>query len=210
MSIQQTIDKVYFKCFPHWTEILKREVGEVDSILDLGCGNNSFIHLCKARYKVGVDIFQPYINESRNKGYHDAYYVGDIRNLEFRYKSFDVVMAIALLEHLDETDGYYLLKKMDSIARKKIILTTPNGYIGHEKIDGNEHQAHLSGWTTRELEHWGYRVYGTFGWKPLRGEAGIPRIKPDFLGNMLAETTQYITYHVPELSFVLFAVKDIK
>jgi len=44
-------------------------------------------------------------------------------------KSFDIVIAMDLIEHLPKSDGYKLLYEMERIARKACMIMTPNGFV---------------------------------------------------------------------------------
>src|SRR5262245_42665657 len=90
------------------------------TILDVGWGQGLPMEMIKMRMKpertVGVDLFKPYIKESKKRKIHDEYVISDVRNLKFPPKSFDVVMALQVLEHLKEKDAWKVLKDMERIA----------------------------------------------------------------------------------------------
>ena len=51
------------------------------SILDVGCGNNSPISFLEEKYTtVGVDAYKPAIEDSKKRKIHDAYILGDIKS----------------------------------------------------------------------------------------------------------------------------------
>lgn len=207
--IDPIVDTMFQKMFPNWSKHLKKDLADCDSVLDLGCGYDSFIQYCNVPYSVGVDLHEPYIEESKRKGIHNQYIKADISQLEFEPKSFDAVIAIAVIEHMPKGDGFALIQNMEKWARKKIIITTPNGFIRHDAIHNNPRQVHISSWHTGELRELGFKVVGTFGWKPLRGYEGYPKYKPAFLWEVISGITQYVTYYCPRLAFVLHARKDL-
>jgi hypothetical protein len=57
---------------------------------------------------------------------------------------------------------------MENVAKKKIIIFTPNGFLRQDEYDGDKLQIHKSGWTVDEFKKLGYEVKGINGWKPLR------------------------------------------
>jgi SAM-dependent methyltransferase len=193
--------------FPDWTKHLKRELGKNDTVLDLGCGYNSPLQNCDIAYSIGVELFAPYLEESRKKTIHNEYIRADIRELNFKPKSFDVVIAIDVLEHLTKNEGYELIKKMRTWARKKIILFTPNGYIWQDNYDNNPLQEHLHGWSLDELRNTGFKVYGMNGWRRLRGYKSAIKYRPQFLWLIISGISQWIAYYYPRMAFQLFAVK---
>jgi len=201
---------------------LRKELKDCDSVLDLGCGPDSPIKYCGVKYSVGVDAFRPYIEESKKKKIHNKYVLEDITRVDFKPKSFDAVITIDVLEHLEKEQGRKLLEKAEKWARKKVIVSTPNGYLPQKNIDKNPFQLHRSGWTVEEMKNLGYKAYGMAGWKFLRRENisqkvnqegdifSTIRFKPKIFWLIVSELTQAITYYFPKLAFEVFYVKDIE
>lgn len=195
---------------------LKRELEDCESVLDLGCGSSSPIQYCKnIKYSVGVDAYKPYLEESKKKKIHDKYILGDITKVNFKPKSFDAVIMIDVLEHLEKESGNQLLEKAENWARKKIIVSTPNGFLpGEDRIS---FQSHRFGWTIREMKKLGYRIYGMAGLKFLRKrkvdeninneDLFTIRFRPKFFWFLIGVFTQLITYYFPNLAFEVFCVK---
>jgi len=207
MSLYSVLEPLYVRLFPDWTEYLKRELDANATVLDLGCAYNSPLQHCDIAFSVGVEMFAPYLEESRKKAIHDQYIRADIRQVEFKPDSFDVVMASEVLEHLAKDEGYELIQKMELWARKKIILTTPNGYLWQDGYGDNPHQRHLSGWSADELRKMGYKVYGMNGWKKLRGYQGNIKYRPQSIWLRISNVSQWLAYYYPKMAFQLFAVK---
>src|SRR5437868_7092625 len=96
-----------------YVEELERAVGDAESVLDVGCGNNSPIgrFARKPAHAVGVDAYEAWIEESRSRGIHDEYRLANVLEIGDRFApgSFDAVLACDLLEHLDAPDGSRLL-----------------------------------------------------------------------------------------------------
>jgi len=186
---------------------LRRELIGSRSILDLGCGKSSPIRFCSVSYAIGVDIFHPYLMEAKRKKIHDDYVLGDVRKLCFRNNSFDCVTALDLIEHLPKREGYNLLREMERVARKKIIVFTPNGFLLQNAYHNNVWQAHRSSWVLRELKNLGYKVTGINGLYILRGYKSMIRFKPKRLWKDISDITQKVTYYIPEFAFQLLCVK---
>jgi len=199
----------YRKIFSSWIESLKKNLSDCNSVLDLGCGYNSPIQYCGVFFSVGVELFEPYLSESEKKGIHNQYVRGDIQKIEFKPKFFDAVIALEVLEHLTKEEGYKLLMKMEGWARKKVIITVPNGYFWQGDYDNNLLQTHKCGWNSSELRKLGFKIYGINGWKKLRGNKGLIRHKPFFFWKIISDLSQKAIYWYPEFAFQLFAVKKI-
>lgn len=208
-SLIKTLSPFYKGLFPDWIKYLKKELANCERVLDLGCGYNSSLRHCNVPFTVGIELFEPYLQESKKKGIHSQYIKADIRETEFKPKSFDAVIAIEVLEHLTKQEGYKLLIKMERWARKKVIITTPNGYLWQNGYNNNPLQEHKSGWSSVELKSLGFEVFGINGWKRLRGYQGSVKYKPVFLWKIISDLTQKATYHCPKLAFQLFAIKHL-
>ena len=207
LSSLQILSPLYQRLFPRWIEHLKRGLADCDTVLDLGCGYNSPIQYCDVPFSVGVELHDPYLEESKKKGLHNEYIKADIRKMELKPKSFDAVIAIDLLEHLTKQEGYTLIKKMETWARKKVIITRPNGYLWQNGYDDNPLQEHKSGWSVKELRDLGFKVYGMNGWEKLKGYRASVKYKPAFLSARVSDLSQKVTYYYPKLAFQLFAIK---
>jgi 2-polyprenyl-3-methyl-5-hydroxy-6-metoxy-1,4-benzoquinol methylase len=150
---------------------IEERLSDCKTILDLGCGSGSPIRgFSKNFHTVGVDLFKPAILESKNRKIHDDYVLADINNLCFRPDSFDAVVALDVLEHLKKALGLKLIKSMEELAKRKVVIIIPNGFVNQQEYDGNVLQAHLSGWTANEMKKMEYQVHGIVGLKLLRTE----------------------------------------
>lgn len=209
LSLNNVLLPLYKRLFPSWVDHLRKELASCDTVLDLGCGCSSPIQHCNVPFSVGVELFEPYLEESEKKGMHNQYIKADVRSLELKPKSFDAVIAIEVLEHLTKEEGRALIRKAETWARKKVMITTPNGYIWQNAYDANPLQEHKSGWSIGELRELGFEVYGMNGWKNLRGYKGSIKYKPALLWQIISELTQKLTYFYPKPAFQLFAIKQI-
>jgi len=82
--------------------------------------------------------------------------------LPFKPKSFDIVFCGQLIEHLEKEDGWKLITRMEEIARKQVIITTPVGmYKTVTKHRDNPYLEHKSAWHPDELKALGYKVRGS-------------------------------------------------
>src|SRR5688572_22584485 len=111
-------------------ELEREVVGSCATLLDIGCGPNSPIKRFAHRLErtVGIDQFDGYLARTRDAAIHSEYRQGDALEIEtiFGPRSFDCVVALDLIEHLEKADGLRLLEAMERVARKKVIVFTPN------------------------------------------------------------------------------------
>jgi len=126
---------------------------------------------------------------------------------KFETNSFDCVLASDLIEHLTKEDGLKLIDMMEKIAKNKIIIFTPNGFLSQGEYDNNPWQIHKSGWTVKEMKEKGYEVIGIDGWKPLRGEYASLRFWPKHFWLIISDITQFFVKNKPEKAFEILCYK---
>lgn len=133
-----------------------------DSILDLGCGQGKPMAMIKLwrniKNAVGVDLYKPYIKLAKKLKLHDKYIISDIRKIKFKPKSFDIVLASHIVEHLSKVDAWKLIKKMEKIAARQVVIATPIGEIYQPMFDDNKLQEHKSHFFPEEFEKRGYKT----------------------------------------------------
>ncbi len=225
MSIINKLHKssVLGRVFHTLNYCLQKELKDCKTVLDLGCGPSSPLQYCKnVEYSVGVEAFKPYLNESKKKKIHTKYLQKKIQDLDFKKNSFDAVILIEVLEHLSKKDGLKILKLAQKWAKKKVIISTPNGFFPMDKVDNNIYQRHLSGWSVDELKKMNFKVSGVSGIKffylssnsvhSLINENDLflnIRFKPKKFFYILNALLQIVTHYNPKLAFGLFAVKEV-
>lgn len=136
--------------------------GKIKTVLDVGCGLSLKSQYIEADIRVGLEIYPTYLEKIEA----DVPYVGIVGNAMdmdklFLPKSFDLVLLLDILEHVEKEDGIKLLEMAETIAREAVIVETPKGYVP-QNIDiwgwgGHEHQTHRSGWEPEELADRGYQ-----------------------------------------------------
>jgi SAM-dependent methyltransferase len=208
----ESIDRRLFPSGEQYGRYLRRWIlPDCRSVLDVGCGEDArLIRLVPGIPRsVGVDARVPI--DDRSGGPHSEYRQLDIRSLadHFPTGSFDCVVALDVIEHLDREDGLRLLASMESIAQRKVIVFTPNGFLPQPPAPDNPHQEHVSGWSVEDFEGRGYEVVGMNGWKPLRGPYAEVRWRPRGLWRRLSMLTQPLVDTHPRRAFQLLCVKVV-
>lgn len=205
------LKNLYYNIFSNYNLELEKVMKDCKSVLDVGCGETSPIkNFSKRLYAVGVDVYKPMIIKSKKNKIHNKYYVMDVMKIDKKFKnnSFDCVLASDLIEHLDKKSGLELIKKMTNIARKKVIIFTPNGFLEQGAREGNIFQVHKSGWNVNEMQKLGFRVIGINGIKFLRGEYSTIKFKPEIIFRFISDITQLITKYYPKLAFQMLCIKE--
>lgn len=199
----------------HFLNKLEKEVLSAGlTVLDLGCGKESPIKYFsnKLNHSLGVDNYKPYIELSRAQNIHTDYLLSNVLYAckKFSDNSFACVIALDLIEHLNKSEGLKLIKEMERIAKKKVIIYTPNGFLKQCIFDNNKDQHHLSGWKVKEMKNFGYKVFGMSGLKFLRKEGGKIKWRPRFFWQKLSSFSQLFTYFFPTASFQILCIKNIR
>jgi len=195
-------------------DIFESYIKDCDTVLDLGCGYKSPLEDLKEkkRYTVGVDAFRPYIEKSIKKGIHDDYFVMDILDVykKFNSKSFDCIILMDVIEHLERIDVIRLLINIINISKKRIIVFTPNGFLQQNEYHNNIYQIHRSGWNVEDLRMMGFKIYGIRGLKWLRGELAKINHRPINLWRFISMISDKFVKHFPQFAFQLLCIKEVR
>ena len=191
---------------------LSKFIGKPKKLLDVGCGSTSPISKINRNfYSVGFDLFVHSINKSKKANIHNKYVKGNILKINdyFKDNSYDCVIALDVIEHFTKKDGNAFLLNLEKIAKKRVVIFTPNGYVKQNVFDGNKYQIHKSGWSVKDFKKRGYKVIGLRGPKELRGEFATITKKPWIFWGFIALILEPFYVIFPERSFHLLAVKNI-
>jgi SAM-dependent methyltransferase len=195
-------------------KVFASEIAGFSTVLDLGCGRGDVLEAAgvTASSKVtGVDGHDPSLIAAKSSGYSQVVN-SDIMSFLASQESdsFDVVVALDVVEHFEKEEGSALIEEATRVAGRKVIFMTPNGFQYQAPAPDNPYQEHLSGWTPQEFADLGFsRLIGINGIRPLRGEYSAPRIKPMKLGLLLSGLTNSYVRSRPDKAFQFIAVKDI-
>lgn len=146
-----------------YLSIVRNELGFIGNVLDIGCGNGAPMYILakgSSLHITGVDIFESSVRQARATGVYTSVIQGDVRFLKYEKKSFDKTISMFVLEHMERKEGISLLKKMEEIAKEKVIVVIPMGECVQHEYEGNVHQEHLSSWYAEDFIKRGYRVIG--------------------------------------------------
>jgi ubiquinone/menaquinone biosynthesis C-methylase UbiE len=168
------------------------------SYLDIGCGRGKWGYLIKTSHKppsyiVGSDIELSNLRWVKEHKIYDDVVLLDGGHLPFRDNSFDIVLAIEVIEHMEKMSGEKLLNEAERVSRKRVIVSTP--LLGARYWYSRRH--HVSKWTVSDLHKRGYKVRGVgFSFFGL------------FTTYRLAFALAPLAYYIPWMSYILLAWKD--
>lgn len=127
----------------------------------------------------------------------------------FDSKSFDLVVAFDLIEHLSEAEGYLMLYQMERISRRFVGLYTPNGFVWQPPSPDNPFNAHVSGWTLKKLKQMGFtEFFGHAGWKSWIGPYAEPKF--GIFNSSVLSGINLLSANFPSMCFAVSAWKKVE
>jgi Methylase involved in ubiquinone/menaquinone biosynthesis len=97
---------------------------DINNIIDIGCGEGFVINNLDFPNTTGVDISRSALKIAKKKNPDCNLCSGSIYNISFKEKSFDLVIATEVLEHLERPE--LALKEIRRITKNYCILSVPN------------------------------------------------------------------------------------
>ena len=77
---------------------------DLNSIIDIGCGEGFIINCLNRPDITGVDISKNALNIAKRKNPECNFCTGSVYDLSFKKNSFDLVLATEVLEHLENPE----------------------------------------------------------------------------------------------------------
>lgn len=96
-----------------------------DSVLDAGCGKADFLSTIESDYQIaGIDVNKERVDYCNQVLGQDAVRLGNLDGrLDFENDSFDTVVCLEVLEHLEDPEK--ALRELVRVGRKRVIITVP-------------------------------------------------------------------------------------
>jgi len=212
------LDKAFFSKYffkRYFLDVIDRGLDDCDTVLEIGAGKSSYLKLINRPLKItAIDLHEESLALGLKNKIFDEGIVGNALHVDQLVppSSFDAVAAFDFIEHLEKVEGREFLKKCEKIARKAVIIFTPNGFLEQPASAENPFQEHKSGWTYEEMLKLNYRVFGVNGVKWLSGKYNIPRIRPVSLGNFIRNISRMILrkMKLEKYSACILCIKRVK
>ena len=145
---------------------LQKYISSDDEVIEFGCGLMPVTRKLKCKKLIGIDAWHPYIEQLQNELlekqhiYLCHFEINETAlSIFINSKSTDICLAIDVVEHFEKPDAMNLILQMERIARKRVIIFTPIGFVSQERDDNTELQRHRCGFIPKELEKMGYETY---------------------------------------------------
>jgi hypothetical protein len=203
------IGSLLHRMSPNSDTFLARELAGCETALDLDCGYRSSAGRYGFRSSIGLDSSEPYLRESRRRAVHKEYVKADISFIPFRPKSFDVIIAVETLDRLTREEGAALLRGMEELARKRVVVTTSNRHLEHRTDVGHGAKEHKPGWEAAELVSLGFKVRGSGGWQKVGWGMSKMKHKSAIVRVLASIRQQLRAYYRPDSADQLTAVKHV-
>jgi len=167
-------------------KIIQRYVSSDDTVLDLGCGimqattdnlekilgqnlKNQLIKKIsksdnlRCKSTLGCDLWEKYLKVANR--HWPVVKLGMNELDKFIDESFDIVLCIDVLEHLELQQALSAIDHMKRIARKKVIIYTPSSFSTNEQnventwgLGDNPHQMHKCFLEPKMLQNMGFEI----------------------------------------------------
>lgn len=178
------------------------------SVLDVGASTGTGSVVLDEARADAVDIHLPSLRQAVTSGRRRRPVVADIRKLPYRTGSFDVVVALDVIEHLERPDGERLLGEMERLSRRFVVVLTPNGFFPQAAKPGQPWFAHLSGWDARDFDCRGYAVEGAGGAAIMRHGIDRAPFRWGAIGKAIGAVSVLPTRHAHRHAFAVLAIRD--
>jgi len=138
--------------------VVADKIIKTNTVLDIGCGIRP-MDFFTPKTHILLEPFPEYVEMLRYKYSHLNHIIINENSVNFLpklpSKSIDSIFLLDVIEHLDKEEGLLIIKEMERIAKKQIIIFTPLGFeeqdCESEEVDGwglggLSFQQHRSGW----------------------------------------------------------------
>ncbi len=201
-SLENIRRRAYYRLFGG-DAVLARVLQPGFSVLDVGCSDGRGSELLTGAD--GCDIYRPALETARRVGRRRRPVQGDLRHLPYRDRSYDLVVALDVVEHFEKPDALAVIAEMERVARQTVVVMTPSGFVPQPPGENEPWQEHRCGFAASELTALGFRVEGVGGPAALRGPYGS--FRGGVVGQTLAVASSPYIRRRPEHAFHVVAVK---
>jgi len=196
----------YFRLFAA-DAAMGRLIQPHETVADVGCSDGRGSEVLGTLNSTGFDIYEPALRQAVVRGRRRRAVLADVRQLPARDGAFDVVVSLDVVEHFPKTEALALIAELERVARRLVVLLTPNGFIPQPPGEDEPWQEHRCGFHASELEALGYSVRGRGGPAAWRGPYGS--FRGGSLGQLAAVAVAPLANRRPTASFHLLGVKHL-
>jgi len=196
----------YFRLFAA-DGALGRLIHPGETVADVGCSDGRGSEVLGRLNSTGFDIYEPALRQAVVWGRRRRAVLADVRHLPARDSAFDVVVSLDVVEHFAKSEALELIAELERVARRLVVLLTPNGFVPQPPGEDEPWQEHRCGFHATELEALGYAVTGRGGPAAWRGPYGS--FRGGSFGQLAAIAAAPLANRRPTASFHLLGVKQL-
>ena len=145
---------------PYSSTECKKEIKEwfdsrsdIIGILDVGCGSGTYPKLLgRDKYRwVGIEIWEPYVEEFGLKDLYDLLFVGNFFDTWYKANGINCVIFGDVLEHMTKEQVVEALRIMEEypLVFEHVVISIPIDFP--QEATENPHEEHKSIWTMEEI-----------------------------------------------------------
>lgn len=125
---------------------------EYQSMLEIGCGEGHIQALLTPHHAIAFDIDWQIVRDAQSRFPQSAYFVGDGMQIALPSHSFDVTLAIEVLEHIPQPEK--IIREAQRLTRRYAIFSVPNEPLW--RILNMARGRYLTDWgnTPGHIQHW--------------------------------------------------------
>ena len=175
-------------------------------VLDVGCSDGRESEVLSPLSVHGVDTYRA-LEAARAAGRRSPVTQADVRDVPFADRSFDVVVALDVVEHFEKADALRALGEIERVSRGVVVIVTPRGFLLQLGIAGEPRQEHRCDFDAGELRDLGFGVSGLGRPAVLRGQ--YRAFRGGLLGRVAKAMCRSGAKRRPSVAFALLARKDL-
>ena len=106
--------------------MIRENLSDNGSVLDIGCGTGYFSRLFKNAKYVGIDSSEEYVSFA-NRKYGGKFFVMDATKMNFNKNVFDGVLMVSFLHHIPDNELKKIFSDVKRVLKKdgKLIIIDP-------------------------------------------------------------------------------------
>ncbi len=194
---------------------IRRLIPVGSTVVDVGCGDGHLMAWINWRFQyevIGIDINQADLDKAKTRHVYKRLIRFDLTSEEFPEKKFDVVLCSQTIEHIPKQKALVLIKRLEKLARKRVIIATINGFFPYDhKISHGDYDKHQSGWDPADFLAKGYVVQG-HGLKFIYKPGELKDILPSFFHPLLFGLSYFFTpllHYFYSSALFIISYKDV-
>jgi len=126
-------------------KIVQDNVRPSDTVISIGCGVMQDIDGLQCKHFSGIDIYEPYLNMLKSKGYDVRH--GDIVTMTADdIGKHDIILLLDILEHIEKIHFDSIIEKCKQACRRAIFAYTPSQFYNNVQQNWKGEDQDVNAW----------------------------------------------------------------